>query len=181
MEATRVRQGNRTKKMGGRRWRWRDTLRRVPDFTLRRVPDFTLRRVPDFTLRRVPDFRGRRRCGAGPDGAAGAGSSVGDESGEVYSAPARGEPERLNTRNYRITAEDRLGEGSLKQKWRDNFAAIELVRKLDAEERPAPEEEKRARVKDVGWGGIPQVFAWHEGTDWQAERDKLSALLTAEA
>jgi hypothetical protein len=105
---------------------------------------------------------------------------VGDESGEVYSAPARGEPERLNTRNYRITAEDRLGEGSLKQKWRDNFAAIELVRKLDAEERPAPEEEKRARVKDVGWGGIPQVFAWHEGTDWQAERDKLSALLTAE-
>jgi hypothetical protein len=42
-------QGNRIEKMGGRRWRWRDTLRRVPD----------------FTLRRVPDFRGRRRCGAG--------------------------------------------------------------------------------------------------------------------
>ncbi len=37
----------------------------------------------------------------------------------------------LNAANYRIRAGDRLGEGSLKQKCRDNFAAIELVRKLD--------------------------------------------------
>lgn len=105
---------------------------------------------------------------------------MGNDPGEVYSPSARGEPERLNSRNYRITAEDRLGEGSLKQKCRDNFAAIELVRKLETEERPATDEEKRTLVKYVGWGGIPQVFAWHEGTDWQAERDKLSALLTAE-
>ena len=42
------------------------------------------------------------------------------------------------------------------------------------------EEEKRALVKYVGWGGIPQVFAWHAATDWEGEREKLNALLTLE-
>ena len=34
----------------------------------------------------------------------------------------------LNRANYRITDADRLGEGSLKRKCRDNLAAIELQR-----------------------------------------------------
>ncbi len=37
----------------------------------------------------------------------------------------------LNAANYRIRAEDHLGEGSLKQRCRDNFGAIELVRELN--------------------------------------------------
>ena len=41
---------------------------------------------------------------------------MGDDPGEVYSPSSRREPERLNTGNYRIRAEDALGEGSLKQK-----------------------------------------------------------------
>jgi hypothetical protein len=79
--------------------------------------------------------------GARADDAAGPGSSMGDDPGEVYPPAAGRELKRLNTNNYRITAEDRLGEGSLKQKCRDNFAAIELVRKLDAEGRAATDEE----------------------------------------
>ena len=71
-----------------------------------------------------------------------------------------------------------MGEGSLKQKCRDNFTAIELVRKLDAEERAATDEERRVLVKYVGWGGIPQVFAWHESSGWDAERERLKNLLT---
>ena len=78
--------------------------------------------------------------------------------GEIYS-PASREPERLNGRNYRITAEDRLGVGSLKQKARDNFAAIELVQRLDRDGREPTDDERRTLVKYVGWGGIPQVFA----------------------
>ncbi len=104
---------------------------------------------------------------------------MGDDSGEVYSPPAR-ERERLNERNYRITAADRVGEGSLKQKCRDNFAAIELVRRLDDEGRAATDDEKRVLVRYVGWGGIPQVFAWNEAPDWQAERERLKALLSTE-
>ena len=63
--------------------------------------------------------------GAEADSATGARSRLGDDSGEIHS-PAAGR-ESLNANNYRIRPEDALGRGSLKQKCRDNFAAIELV------------------------------------------------------
>ena len=100
---------------------------------------------------------------------------MGDDPGEIYSPSSGREPERLNAGNYRIRVEDGVGKGSLKQKCRDNFAAIELVQKLDGEGRVATDEEKRVLVKYVGWGGIPQVFAWHEAPDWQPERERLKA------
>ncbi len=105
---------------------------------------------------------------------------MGDDPGEVYSPSSGREPERLNAGNYRIRAEDEVGEGSLKQKCRDNFAAIELVQKLDSEGCAAADEEKRVLVKYVGWGGIPQVFAWHDAPEWQAERERLKSLLSTE-
>ena len=101
---------------------------------------------------------------------------MGDDSGEIHSSPTGGEPE-LNARNYRIRAEDRLGDGSLKQKFRDNIAAIELVRRLDAEGRGASEDGKRVLVKYVGWGGIPQVFASPLPQEWRTEGEELKALL----
>lgn len=76
----------------------------------------------------------------------------------------------LSDGNYHIRAEDRLGEGSLKQKCRDNFAAIELVNRFDTERRAATDDEKRILVKYVGWGGIPQVFARHAESNWKSER-----------
>ena len=94
-------------------------------------------------------------------------------------SPTGREPE-LNVRNYRICADDRLGDGSLKQKCRDNLAAIELVRLLDSQSRVASDEEKRILVKYVGWGGIPQVFASPLSTEWQAEGQRLKVLLTSE-
>jgi N12 class adenine-specific DNA methylase len=103
---------------------------------------------------------------------------LGDDSGEVHSASPGREPERLNGNNYRIRLEDALGEGSLKQKCRDNFTAIELLRKLDSENRAATDEEKSILVKYVGWGGIPHVFAWHESKDWEPEREQLKGLLS---
>ena len=114
---------------------------------------------------------------AGDDAGAGAGGGLGVGEGEVYSPAAR-EPERLNVRNYRVGATDALGSGSQKQKARGNFAAIELVRRLDAERREATDEEKRLLVKYVGWGGTPQVFAEGGAADWQAECDELKRLLS---
>ena len=109
----------------------------------------------------------------------GAGGGLGVGAGEVYS-PADREPERLNGRNYRIGAADALGSGSLKQKARDNFAAIELVHRLDAERRGASDDEKRVLVRSVGWGGIPQVFAENGPAEWAAERAELKRLLSPE-
>jgi len=101
---------------------------------------------------------------------------VGDDSGEIHSAPAR--RRELNPRNYRIDPEDRLGDGSLKHKFRDNIAAIRLVRQLQLEERSATDDEKRLLVKYVGWGGIPQVFASPPPAEWRSEGEELKALLT---
>src|SRR6266511_5421188 len=110
--------------------------------------------------------------------AAGVRSGLGDDSGEVHSLAAG--RECLNANSYRIRPEDALGQGSLKQKCRDNFAAIELAHRLDAERRGATEDEKRILVRYVGWGGIPQVFADQTSSEWASERECLKQLLTAE-
>jgi N12 class adenine-specific DNA methylase len=73
-----------------------------------------------------------------------------------------------------------LGRGSLKQKCRDNFAAIELAHRLDAEGREATEAEKRGLLRYVGWGGIPQVFADNGPSEWNSERERVEELLTPE-
>jgi hypothetical protein len=89
---------------------------------------------------------------------------------------ARPEPRR-NQHNYRITDADKVGVGSLKQKCRANLAAIELLKRLEAEDRPATEAEQQILVRYVGWGGLPQVFdAWNE--QWKEERERLESLLT---
>ena len=66
----------------------------------------------------------------------------------------------------------------MKQKCRDNLAAIELLKKLEAENRPATDDEKRVVVRYVGWGGLPQVFD-SQNEPWKKEREQLESLLTA--
>ncbi len=94
--------------------------------------------------------------------------------------PVAAEPEPLrNQANYRITEADRIGAGSLKQKCRNNLAAIELLKHLEQEQRMATEEERRVLVRYVGWGGLPQVFdTWND--DWKDERERLEQLLTSD-
>lgn len=105
---------------------------------------------------------------------------MGDGTREIHSAPRR---ERIetpsNTANYRITPEDRLGEGSHKQKFRQNIAAIRLLRALEEQQRPATLEEKGILIKYAGWGGLPQVFD-PDNRDWRKEQVELSELLTDE-
>lgn len=118
---------------------------------------------------------------------------MGNGSGEIHLPPARdievpdesasqtppsSEPEPLrNQRNYRITDADRLGVGSLKQKCRDNLRAIELVKQLEADTRPATDQEKRTLIRYVGWGGLPQVFD-SLNEQWRKEREQLESLLS---
>ena len=88
------------------------------------------------------------------------------------------EPPR-NHHNYRITDADCLGSGSPKAKCQDNLIALELLKRIEANDRRPTPEEKRALVRYVGWGGLPQVF--DSGNDkWSAERQRLEQLLTPE-
>ena len=110
---------------------------------------------------------------------------MGNGEGELHHAPARRiakrhqeEPPR-NLNNYRITEADRLGEGGPKQKFQQNLKAIKTLRMLDAEERPAKDEEKAALVTYVGWGAMPQVFDV-DNADWRKEQIQLSEILSDE-
>ncbi|MFZ5497046.1 MAG: DEAD/DEAH box helicase family protein [Verrucomicrobiota bacterium] len=71
-----------------------------------------------------------------------------------------------------------MGEGSLKQKFRQNVAAIELLRAIEAENRPATDAEKAVLVKFTGWGGMPQAFAEpKDAPTWSAEQKHLKHFL----
>ena len=72
-----------------------------------------------------------------------------------------------------------MGEGGPKQKFQRNIAAIQTLRTLEAEGRPATDKEKAALVKYVGWGGLPQVFDV-DNTDWRKEQLQLSEILSDE-
>jgi N12 class adenine-specific DNA methylase len=102
---------------------------------------------------------------------------VGDRPGKVYPA-SPGTVVEQNLRNYRITDADKIGSGSLKQKFRQNVAAIETLHRVEAERREATVEEKAALVRYVGWGGIPQVFAAVPPDEWRQESEALRKLLS---
>lgn len=78
--------------------------------------------------------------------------------------------------DYRITSADQLGQGGSKAKYRENVAALRLLKQLQAENRVASEAEQAVLVKYVGWGGLPQAFD-HRNTEWKAEFQELAALL----
>ncbi len=71
-----------------------------------------------------------------------------------------------------------MGEGSSKQKFEQNVAAILTLRTIEADAREPSAEEKSVLVKYCGWGGLPQVFATaEEAPKWQAEQARLKELL----
>lgn len=71
-----------------------------------------------------------------------------------------------------------MGEGSLKEKFRGNVAAIDLLRSLEEQRRLPTDEEKRTLVRYVGWGGIPQAFAEpKDAPKWSAEQKLLKRVL----
>jgi N12 class adenine-specific DNA methylase/predicted RNA methylase len=78
--------------------------------------------------------------------------------------------------DYRITQSDLIGVGGAKAKYRENVAALRLLKDLEAQDRSATHDEQAILVKYVGWGGIPQAFD-HRNAEWQSEFVELSVLL----
>ena len=136
----------------------------------------------------LPAERGGRAEPAEPGAEPAAREPVpGAPAGELTDpkTPTRGQPPVQAGQDYIITAEDRLGEGGPKQKFRDNVAAIALVKQIELEGRPATPEEQRVLVRYVGWGGLSQVFdtkhdmEYYRGrSDWAKEYQELRDLLT---
>ena len=88
------------------------------------------------------------------------------------------EPEQRPSRDFRITAATRIGQGSLQEKARDNLGAIRLLKTLEAENREAADEEKLVLARYVGWGAMPNVFGHYPPEEWRSTAGAVRELLT---
>ena len=82
----------------------------------------------------------------------------------------------VKQRDYTVTADDRLGEGGPKAKFRDNINAIRVLHQLRQTGDSATPEQQALLVRYVGWGGLPQAFD-HRNEEWRDEYLALSSLL----
>lgn len=78
--------------------------------------------------------------------------------------------------DFRIT-DTHLGEGSKREKYQRNVAAITALQTIERENRPATKEEQEILSQYVGWGGLPEVFDKSKG-NWHNEYLQLKELLS---
>ncbi|MFI3166542.1 MAG: SNF2-related protein [Bacillota bacterium] len=84
--------------------------------------------------------------------------------------------ELANVKNFEIT-DDELGEGTPRERYRNNIAAIKVVQTCENENRTATAEEQEILSKYVGWGGLSEAF---DQTKWGNEYVELKELLSDE-
>jgi hypothetical protein len=90
------------------------------------------------------------------------------------------EPAAPPPRDFRITEAHRIGQGGLKEKARDNIAAIRTLRQVEDESREAREAEKAVLARYSGWGALSNVFHPHPRSDWEEIAREVRTLLTPE-
>ena len=78
--------------------------------------------------------------------------------------------------DFRIT-DTHLGEGSKREKYQRNVAAITALQTIERENRPATKEEQEILSQYVGWGGLPEVFDKSKD-NWYNEYLQLKELLS---
>nr|WP_243238108.1 DUF3849 domain-containing protein [Roseburia zhanii] len=87
-------------------------------------------------------------------------------------------PDKSSAVNFHIS-DDRLGEGSPKEKFQRNVAAIRLLEQIEGENRYATPEEQQILSQYVGWGGLADAFD-ESKSNWSAEYHQLKELLSPE-
>ena len=90
------------------------------------------------------------------------------------------EPTLFLSRDCRIKESHRIGQGSLREKARDNIAALRVLYNLEGENRDATEAEKAILARYVGWGAMSAAFDWHPPAEWKPIAAELKDLLTDE-
>ena len=80
--------------------------------------------------------------------------------------------------NYYIKNES-LGNGTPKERYKNNIEAIKILKKCENENRFANEEEQEKLALYVGWGGLSEVFD-NNNSSWSNEYLELKSLLNDE-
>ncbi|MDR2925491.1 MAG: DEAD/DEAH box helicase family protein [Azoarcus sp.] len=70
-----------------------------------------------------------------------------------------------------------IGHGGLSQKYRDNIAALRILKSMAAESRKATPEERKTIARYVGWGALKGVFD-PDNKQWTREHSQLRGMLT---
>ncbi len=115
----------------------------------------------------------RNRRTARPD--SGAAGGVAPQGGLDFDQPAAPAPAPAPD-DFNLEGED-IGKGGLAKKYRDNIAAIRILKAMEAEGRLATLEERRQLARYVGWGAFKGVFDPQNKT-WAKEHAELRELLT---
>ena len=115
-----------------------------------------------------------------PEPAAGGGPELESGPGARAARPPA-HPTPGAGRDYRLTDADQIGTGGPKAKLRANLAAIETLKRLQAEGRAtATAEEQAALARYIGWGMFPQPFDPKVKPEWLETRQTLERVLTPE-
>ena len=80
-----------------------------------------------------------------------------------------------NRLNYNIDNND-IGEGTPKERFKNNINAIKVLKKCENENRYASKEEQEILSKYVGWGGLQDCFDVNKD-NWHSEYEELKSLL----
>ena len=109
---------------------------------------------------------------------------------EKITVSVKNEPKSGVPYTYHFNADD-VVTGGAKSKFKANVKAIQVLQKIEAENRYATPEEQAVMAKYVGWGGIPQAFTTDRAAEslggnlgeaapsgWEAEQKQLRELLT---
>jgi len=122
-----------------------------------------------------PVQRGKRAAKPNPA------SAERDTGNQPSLIPESGTRAQDRADGFVITDEDAIGEGGQKTKFKQNVAAIRLLKQLTAENRQATRAEQAVLAKYVGWGGIPQAF-YRDNNEvtkgWEKEAAELKELMT---
>jgi N12 class adenine-specific DNA methylase len=123
----------------------------------------------------------------GPGGGSGGGSGAGgvDTTGErsprePSERVGSGDLTRESTgRDFRITNDVGVGQGTPREKLNANLEAVRLVKQIEKDGRLATPDEQRKLARYTGWGGLWQIFDYSK-REYAGAREELQSLLTPE-
>ncbi|MFA5630357.1 MAG: PLxRFG domain-containing protein [Porticoccaceae bacterium] len=122
---------------------------------------------------RVPGSIGRAGT-TGSESEAGTRPESPVELGE--SGSVRPEPSTARNSDH-VIDEGEIGKGSLTKKYKDNIAAIKILKTLESEGRAATPEERKTLARYVGWGAMKGPFD-PDNKQWSKQHAELKELLT---
>jgi N12 class adenine-specific DNA methylase len=102
------------------------------------------------------------------------------EPGEIQISDIAPQAPEPPARDFRIKEAHRIGHGGLKEKARDNIAAIRTLRQVEDESREARDDEKALLARYSGWGALSNVFHPYPRSDWEEIARDVKQHLTSE-